>query len=168
MSDLHAKLSPLPSTHDHQWVSERIALGSAVTRVEHIRCLVAENITHVLDCRMANPHPELYSRSNIVHLQCGALDDHQTKLDEWFHRGAAFALDALAYPQSRVLVHCLLGVSRGPAMTYTIMRLLGLPAEVAESQIRTARPIVRAIKYRGDAERAVRAWSNRCHTVNSD
>lgn len=159
MVKLHVKLSPLHSTHDHQWVTERIALGSAVTRVEHIRCLVTENITHVLDCRMSNPHPELYGRSNIVHSQCGALDDHQSKRDEWFHRGAAFALDALAYPQGRVLVHCLLGVSRGPSMTYAILRLLGLAAEAAESQIRRARPIVRDIKYRVDAERAVRAWS---------
>jgi protein-tyrosine phosphatase len=129
-----------------------------VTRFEHIRCLVAENITHVLDCRMSNPQPELFSRSSIVHLQCGALDDHRPKLDAWFHRGAKFTLDALAHPNCRVLVHCLLGVSRGPSMTYAMLRLLGFSSEEAESLVRTARPIVRDIKYRSDAERAVRTW----------
>jgi len=144
--------------HDHQWVTERVALGSAVTRVEHVRCLAEENITHVLDCRMSNPHPEIYDQCDIVHRQYGILDDSQSQPDAWFHQGAKFALDAMKNPSARVVVHCLLGVSRGPSMVYAILRLCDMSAEEAESRIKAARAMVRDIKYRADAERAVGTW----------
>lgn len=145
------------STHDHQWVTERIALGSAVTRFSHVRCLAAENVTHVLDCRVTNPHPELYAHSGIVHQQCGAIDDGVAKVDGWFHGGVRFALEALAKPNTRLLIHCLLGVSRGPAMTFAVLRLLGFTQQDAEVRIKAAREIVRRIAYQEDAERAIAA-----------
>jgi protein-tyrosine phosphatase len=149
----------LNGTHDHQWVTERIALGSAVTRFEHLNCLVSEHISLVLDCRMSNSHPELYEhRREIIHVQCGTLDDGQSKTADWFHRGIFVILNELSRRDSRILVHCLLGVSRGPAMIYAILRVLGASASEAELRIMRAREILRTIKYQSDAERAILDW----------
>jgi hypothetical protein len=159
VEQLSGTIGRLNGSHDHQWVTERIALGSAVIRAEHVNCLTAERISLVLDCRMNNPHPELYeNRSEIIHVQCGALDDGRAKIVDWFHRGIFVTLNELSRRNSRVLVHCMLGVSRGPSMVYSILRVLGASANEAELRIMRAREILRTIKYRSDAERAILSW----------
>jgi hypothetical protein len=147
--------------HDHQWVSERLALGSAITQSVHVEHLRQERVTHVLDCRLNNPHPALWHNSSIVYRQAGTSDDRKRKGPEWFHAGAEFVLKALADPRARVLVFCLVGVSRSPSMVFSILRLQGESAVNAEARIRAARPLVLRITYQQDAERAVRAWPRR-------
>jgi predicted protein tyrosine phosphatase len=153
---------PKPS-HDHQWVTERIALGSVVTRREQVRVLQAEHVTHVLDLRSSISGPEvvLYEQTGIEVLRAGVPDDHLPKPDEWFHGGIDFVLGALDRRRSRVLIHCLMGVSRAPSMTYAVLRALGTPAADAEAKIRQARALVQRIRYRDDADRAVRTWRRR-------
>ncbi|HEU4406884.1 MAG TPA: dual specificity protein phosphatase [Polyangiaceae bacterium] len=153
---------PKPS-HDHQWVTDRIALGSAVTRGEQVRVLLDEHVTHVLDLRLHVSSPELvlYEKTGIELLRAGVLDDHLPKPDEWFHRGIDFVLGALDRRRSRVLIHCLAGVSRAPSMTYAVLRALGTPGADAEAKIRKARALVQRIRYRDDADRALRSWRRR-------
>jgi protein-tyrosine phosphatase len=153
----------LKSSHDHQWVTARIALGSAVTRGEQVRVLLDEHVTHVLDLRLhiSSPEEVLYEKTGIEVLRAGVLDDHLPKPDEWFHRGIDFVLGALERQRSRVLIHCLAGVSRAPSMTYAILRAQGSPAADAEAQIRKARALVQRIRYREDADRALRTWRRR-------
>lgn len=143
---------------DYQWVTERIALGSAVTGPLHVRELVSDGITHVLDCRMEGKEASsLYVGTGIVYLRCGVPDDGKRKDDAWFFEGIGFVVDAFRWPRNKVLVHCRFGMSRSPSMVYAILRAQGVPGDEAEQKISKARAVAR-VTYRDDAERAGRRW----------
>lgn len=143
--------------HDYQWVTDRIALGSAVTGTLQVHTMLSEGITHVLDCRVEGASDSLYSGTGIRYLQNGARDDKRPKPDEWFFRGIDFVLGALRRPRTKALVHCRFGMSRSPSMVYSILRAQNVPAEEAKKLISEAR-IVARVTYPDDAERAGRRW----------
>ena len=60
------------------------------------------------------------------------------------------AVEALNDPDAVVLVHCHMGVNRGPSMAYAILLALGWDAVEALNAIRAARPIAGVI-YAGNA-----------------
>ena len=142
--------------HDHQWVTERIALGSAVVTHEHVQLLIADGITHVLDCRLAEGGELLYVGTTIRYLANPTADDGKSKPEEWFKKGIGFVLTSLAVPKARVLIHCMLGLSRSPSMTYAVLRSLGHSGDDAVKLIKKAR-ILASIPYREDADRAIAA-----------
>jgi len=142
--------------HDHQWVTERIALGSAVVTREHVDALVADGITHVLDCRLGEGGEVLYEDTTIRYLANPTADDGKPKPDEWFKKGIGFVLTGLSIPKARVLIHCMLGVSRSPSMTYAVLRSLGHSGDDAVKLIRKAR-VLAGVRYRDDADRAIAA-----------
>ena len=102
--------------HDYQWVTDRIALGSAVADRDQVGALVGDGVTHVLDCRVTPPDDRLYWGTGIVYRQLGVRDDGERKPDEWFLGGIDFAMEALQWRHARVLVHCRMGMSRAPSM----------------------------------------------------
>lgn len=142
--------------HDHHWVTERIALGSAVVSREHVRALIGEGITHVLDCRLAEGGHILYEGTSIRYMANPTADDGKSKPDEWFKKGIGFVLTSFAVPKARVLIHCMLGVSRSPSMTYAVLRSLGHSGDDAVKLIKKAR-ILAGVTYREDADRAIAA-----------
>lgn len=142
--------------HDHQWVTQRIALGSAVVTREHVQELIADGITHVLDCRLAEGGELLYEGTTIRYLANPTADDGKPKADLWFKKGIGFVLTSLAIPKARVLIHCMLGVSRSPSMTYAVLRSLGHSGDDAVKLIKKAR-ILAGVRYREDADRAIAA-----------
>jgi protein-tyrosine phosphatase len=142
--------------HDHHWVTERIALGGAVVTHEHVKALAADGITHVLDCRLAEGGQTLYEGTTIRYLASPTVDDGKPKPDEWFKKGIGFALTSLAIPRARVLIHCMLGLSRSPSMTYAVLRSLGHSPDDAAALIKKARTLA-TITYRQDADRAIAA-----------
>jgi len=141
--------------HDHQWVTARIAVGSAVASPEHVRAVVEAGITHVLDCRLRDDGFLLFEGTTVRHLHNGTADDGQPKPVEWFQKGIGFVLSSLAVPKARILIHCAMGVSRAPSMTYAVLRALGHSEEDAISLLKKARPIA-GVSYKADAERALR------------
>ncbi len=147
-------------SRDYQWVTDRLALGSAISELEHVQALVIDGITHVLDCRLGSPGHALYFGTGIVYHQNGIADDGKAKPDEWFFKGIDFVLEALHWPRSRALVHCSFGMSRSPSMVYAILRATGMPAEEAKQSISKARVVAR-VTYPEDAERAGRRWGAR-------
>lgn len=156
-------MPPVPrprSIHDHQWVTDRIALGSAVTGPLHVQALLVDGVTHVLDCRAGHSSPGLYTGTGIVYRQHGVADDGRPKADEWFWGGIDFAMGALRSPRGKVLVHCRLGMSRSPSMVYAILRAQGVPPDEAKQRISKARVVAR-VTYPDDAERAGRTWATR-------
>lgn len=142
--------------HDHHWVTERIAVGGAVVTNEHVQALVADGITHVLDCRLAEGGERLYQGTTIRYLANPTADDGKSKPDEWFKKGIGFVLTALAIPKARILIHCMLGVSRSPSMTYAVLRSLGHAPDDAVKLIKKAR-VLAGVTYRADADRAIAA-----------
>ena len=144
---------------DYQWVTEQIALGSAVYLPEHIPPLLKDGITHVLDCRPGRGSAALYDGTSISYRQNGVLDDGKPKPDEWFFAGIDFAVSALRNPESRLLVHCKFGMSRAPTMVYAILRVLCMSAEQAKQCISKARTVAR-VTYPDDANRAAEKWGS--------
>ncbi len=61
----------------------------------------------------------------ITFLENGVRDAGHKMPDEWFHRGVAFALEALSRDGTAVLAYCHVGVNRGPSMTFAILLALG-------------------------------------------
>ena len=80
----------------------------------------------------------------------GVDDDGGVQPDEWFDAGVQAAVEALSDPDAVVLVHCHMGVNRGPSMAYAILLALGWDAVEALNAIRAARPIAGVI-YAGNA-----------------
>ena len=100
-------------------------------------------ITHVLDTRYEWNDESLVAEHapQIVYGWIGTDDDSRRQPDEWFDAGVAFAKDAFAREDSVVLVHCHMGINRGPSMAYRILLELAWDPIDALEQIRTARPI---------------------------
>jgi protein-tyrosine phosphatase len=146
-----------PHGHDYQWVTDRIALGSAVSGPLQVRSLLLDGVSHVLDLRLTPSSESLYAGTGISYLQNGVADDGRPKADAWFFDGIDFVMKALKRPTGRVLVHCKLGMSRSPSMVYAVLRAQGMPAVEAKERISKARLVAR-VTYPDDAERAGRRW----------
>jgi dual specificity phosphatase 3 len=110
------------------------------------------SITHVLDTRIEWSDQELVAQQApaIVYGWIGADDEGLPQADEWFDAGLEFAGDALQNPQAVLLVHCHMGINRGPTMAYRILLEQGADPIDALETIRSARPIA-DIGYAADA-----------------
>jgi dual specificity phosphatase 3 len=82
------------------------------------------------------------------HFGTDDLDNGQPA--EWFAKGVSAALEALQDPQRRVMVHCHMGVNRGPSMAFAILLALGMAPVEALDAVRASRPIA-GIIYAVDA-----------------
>lgn len=85
----------------------------------------------------------------IAYLHAGVDDAGQKMPDEWFETVTGFALDRLAAGDG-VLVHCHMGINRGPSAAYAVLLASGWDPIGAIDLIRTARPIA-AVGYAEDA-----------------
>jgi len=109
-------------------------------------------ITHVIDNRLEWSDEGFVAdlAPNICYLHNGVDDGGQRMADRWFDTGTEFATAALADPGSKVLVHCHMGINRGPSLAYAILLATGWDPIEAIDAIRTARPIA-GLGYAGDA-----------------
>jgi len=100
-------------------------------------------ITHVVDNRLEYSDAEFVAEwaPDITYLHNGVDDAGQQMPDEWFDQGVDFVLDALAQPDTRVLVHCHMGINRGPSLAYASLLALGTDPVEAIDMVRSARPI---------------------------
>ncbi len=80
----------------------------------------------------------------------GTDDPGAAQPDSWFDDGLAFADDARSEPDAVLLVHCHMGINRGPSMAYRILLEFGWDPIAALDAIRQARPIA-DIAYAGGA-----------------
>ncbi len=109
-------------------------------------------ITHVLDTRLEWSDADLVAEHapDLVYGWIGTDDDGNAQPDEWFDAGLTFAADALGASESVLLVHCHMGINRGPSMAFRILLESGWEPMEALDAIREARPIA-DIGYAGDA-----------------
>jgi dual specificity phosphatase 3 len=110
------------------------------------------NISHVLDTRIEWSDEDLVAQHapGIVYGWIGADDAGLPQADEWFDAGLEFAVEALSDSEAILLVHCHMGINRGPTMAYRILLEHGHDPIEALEVIRTSRPIA-DIGYAADA-----------------
>lgn len=109
-------------------------------------------ITHILDNRIeCSDEPFVQAHAPKMTYRWNGQDDAgQAMPDDWFDDGVDFALGALADPDAQVLVHCHMGINRGPSMAFAILLANGMDPVPALTAIRQGRPIA-AIAYSDDA-----------------
>ncbi len=121
---------------------------------------VDAGITQVVDNRIEWSDEELVRlvAPQIHYLHNGVDDAGQRMPDQWFERAVGFALHARAAdPAAGVLLHCHMGINRGPSAAYALLLCVGWDPVDAIDLIRTRRPIA-AVSY---AENALDWWHRR-------
>lgn len=152
---------------DLNFIAARIATGADLPYDDtHARTVlagwVAAGITHVIDNRIEADDEDFVAvhAPAVAYLHNPADDAGQRMPDAWFDRGVAFALDALAQPDTKVLSHCHMGINRGPSLAYAILLATGADPVDALDALRSARPIANAWY----AEDALDWWHRRSDT----
>jgi dual specificity phosphatase 3 len=154
----------------HKWwrrlcwlAGHRIALcgdlpSSQRAKEEQLMEWQAAGVTHIIDVRGEWNDAAFVARHapEITYISLGTHDNGGAQHATWFEAGVRAALDALADPTAKIVVHCHMGVNRGPSMGFAILLALGLEPEEALNLIRAARPIA-AVIY---AEDAIRWWTS--------
>ena len=121
---------------------------------EGLRAWAEAGVTDILDVREEWSDEEfvtdLADWMGYHHL--GTHDDGGAQSDEWFDAGVAVARAVLDDDEAALLVHCHMGINRGPSMAFAILLNNGWDPIDALDAIRAARPIA-AIAYAEDALR---------------
>lgn len=123
--------------------------SAAATQIDQWR---AAGITDIVDMRAEQSDAALVSHfaPDLQYHWVGTHDDGSGQPDEVFDAAVDSVLNALVDPDRKVLVHCHMGVNRGPSAGFAAMLALGYDPVEALSMIRAARPIA-AIIYATDA-----------------
>jgi len=87
---------------------------------------------------------------HITYHHFGTDDLDNGQPDAWFETGVKAALAALTDAGRRVMIHCHMGVNRGPSMAFAVLLALGAAPVEAAVAIRSSRPIA-GIIYASDA-----------------
>jgi len=138
---------------------------------------VAAGITDIVDARSEADDSEFVAQFSpgVRYHQFPTDDDGRQRPDEWFDAGTAVLREIFDETDRVALVHCAMGVNRGPSMAFAALLSIGWDPVVALDAIRGARPVAvvfyaeDAVRwaYRGDRARvaesvaAVHEWFSR-------
>lgn len=113
---------------------------------------VASGITDILDVRgEASDEAFVARRAPDVRYHWLGVDDEGDRRDPtWFERIVEIGVPILADGSRKLVVHCHMGVNRGPSAAFSILYAAGTPAREALQCIRAARPIA-SMMYSLDA-----------------
>lgn len=133
---------------DIDFVTERIAVGGDLdtddsgTAEAQLQGLIDAGITHLVDCRKEWTDIDWVAERapQIEYLHNGTDDDGFGQPDWFFERGVDFARCALEQADTRVLLHCHMGINRGPSLGYAVLIDQGHDPIDAIEAIRAARP----------------------------
>ena len=125
---------------DITFITERLAIGGAIWSRENLEDVCRAGITHIINTRIEFDDRSLTHGDHPRILNLGTDDDFLPKPPGLFQLAVDFALDALAQPQNKVLVHCASGIHRGPMVALGILRVLGFSRDDALRLILTRRP----------------------------
>lgn len=116
--------------------------------------LVDAGVTHIVDARIewndADFVAEIAPAVNYLH--AGIDDAGQAVPAEWFDTIAVWAQRAFEDPRTTVLVHCHMGINRGPSAAFAILLAQGWSVGDALDTLHAARPFA-YIAYAEDALR---------------
>ena len=116
---------------------------------------VGRGVTDIVDVRgewsdaafVAEHAPE------VGYYYFGTHDDGSLQLDSWFDQGIKAMHEARRRKDATLMVHCHMGINRGPSMAFAMLLEEGYSCVEALTDIRDSRPIA-AIAYAEDALRA--------------
>lgn len=144
------------------FVTERLAVGGDLDPDEAL-ALDQRNeltgrgrVTHVLDVRVKADDQVVWADTGVGYRWDGIDDAGQRVPGEWFDGVVSWALEVLEEPDHRLLVHCHMGINRGPSVGYAVLLGLGWDPVEAIDTIRRARPVAN-VWYAEDALR----WHHR-------
>ena len=120
-----------------------------------LRQWVAAGITDIVDLRQEWSDAALVAElePSIRYHYLGTHDNGSAQTDAWFNAGIAALDTAMASPNAKLMVHCHMGINRGPSMAYAFLLERGWGVVEALDLLRNARPIA-AMAYARDALRA--------------
>jgi atypical dual specificity phosphatase len=99
-------------------------------------------ITHIL-CIMNDPNCDYPVERNLEVLCIQSVDSYATKIEEYFDSSTAWIRDVLSDAESKLLVHCALGVSRSATIVIAyLMAAEGMSYSDAFSHVRARREII--------------------------
>lgn len=115
-------------------------------------------VRQIVDCRLEWDDREwvLAERPDVDYRWLGVDDAGQTMPDEWFEAGTSAVVEHLEGGGAS-LVHCHMGINRGPSMGFAVMLRLGWDPVEALDRIVGRRPVA----YVDYAEDAVDWWLRR-------
>lgn len=156
-----------PSEHDGEvldpaawwrrvcWITDRVALSGDLhdnweVAEGQLHDWEAQGVTHILDVRgEADVSYEEFRigaiAPGLVYRNLGTHDDGGSQDDHWFENGVVFVREALSNPDTKVLIHCHMGVNRGPSMGFAVLLAGGLRPVDAYQIIRANRPVAGVI-----------------------
>lgn len=155
---------PILTTADAAFVTDRLLVGGDLDGIDpalaraQLADLVERGVTHILDTRLEWTDQEYVARHapQVDYLHLGVDDDGGTLPDAWFDKAVGWLDAALGQPDTRVLVHCHMGVNRSPSLAFGYLLHAGHGVREALTAIRAAREIA-VIDYADDAL----AWHHR-------
>jgi len=151
-----APLPPFRLANAH-FVTDRIAVGGdlapefSVAR-RQLQELVDAGITHIADLRDEWNDAEVvrFWAPQIGYLYHPVEDAGQRIPGQWFEELNDWVSEVLQDPDAKVLVHCHMGVNRGPSAAFALLLGQGMSVRDALSAIRANRAVA-VIDYADDA-----------------
>lgn len=143
---------------DHLWVGGDLEATDDELAAAQLDELDAVGITDVVDLRLEwNDQAWVEAAKPHMHYRWLGVDDAGQRMpDAWFDTGTAHVLARLG-DGGTVLIHCHMGINRGPSMGFAVLLALGWDPVEALDRIRQARPIA----YVAYAEDALDWWFRR-------
>jgi protein-tyrosine phosphatase len=127
---------------DMTWIMDRIAVGGGIECAENMEQVARAGITHIINMQIEFNDSELAAVHGIRVLNNGVYNDFEPKPPELFQRGVEFGTAALRKQNTKLLIHCTLGMHRAPTMALALLCSLGWPLPVARQLIERCRPVV--------------------------
>lgn len=126
---------------DMTWLTERIAFGGAIWRMDNMAELARIGVTHVINMQAEFDDTPLAAACGIDLLWNATDDDFLPKPPELFSRGVEFATGALREEGSKLYIHCAAGVHRAPMMALALLCAQGTELFDAVQLIENSRPV---------------------------
>lgn len=149
------KVANVSRVTDNLWVGGDLEVFDPELAIAQLEELDEAGVTDIVDLRLEWNDEQWVTQAN-PHLRyrwLGVDDAGQQMPDEWFETGTSYVLAGMNRG-GRVLVHCHMGINRGPSMGYAVLLALGWDPIEALDRIRGQRPIAHV----GYAEDALDWW----------
>ena len=143
----HRPGSPARQHREVCWITPTLAVSGDLPnhrgeRLAQLQRWQREGLTHVLDVREERDDSVFIREHSTIEPHWLGVDDHWGAItSEWFEAVTAVADRVYeSDDEARLLVHCHMGVNRGPSAAFAILLARGWKATSALEAIREARP----------------------------